>query len=112
MAADEWEEGRKLMVIFSHVRLSKEQISAPTSLHFHSEVRIVYRRQQLHHRKEAEETYSCNCFDFQSVQLFNFCSYPLPVLLVIFHFFCLFSIIFQHIKFYIVPVHNVLDFIF
>ena len=78
----------KLIVIFLHVRLSKEQFSAQTAVHFHSEVRIVYSRQQLHHRKDAEETYSCNRFDFQSV-LFNFRSYLLPILLVIFHFFCL-----------------------
>ena len=79
----------KLMVIFLHVRLSKEQFSAQTSVHFHSEVRIVYRRQQLHHCKEAEETYNCNRFDFQFVQLLNFCRYPLPILLVTFRFFCL-----------------------
>jgi hypothetical protein len=78
----------KLIGIFSHVRLSKEQFSAQNSLHFHSEVRIVYRRQQLHH-KEAEEAYNCNCFDFQSVQLLNFCRYPLPVFVVTCHFFCL-----------------------
>ena len=52
------------MVIFSRVRLSKDQFSTQTTVHFHSEVRTVYRRQQLHHCKEAEETYNCNHFDF------------------------------------------------
>ena len=49
------------MVNFSNVNLSMVQFSAQTSVHFHSEVRIVYRRELLHHFKEAEERYNDNC---------------------------------------------------